>query len=182
MKPHGYSDEAIVLARRNYGEADRILVVFSKHHGKLSLMAKGVRRPKSRKRGHIEVFNKISFGAAQGRALDIMTEAEVVDPFAEIKQSLRKVSLAYYMMEVIGKTTHEESVHPEVYEFLADNLEKLKTAKLLKNLRLKFIKDLLVLLGFWPKGKELIDPDAQIKEIVERNINSIRIGKMLSED
>ena len=63
MKPRSYTSEGIVLARRNYGEADRILVIYSKNFGRVSYMAKGVRRPKSRKRGHIEVFNYIKFQA-----------------------------------------------------------------------------------------------------------------------
>src|SRR3990170_878312 len=105
MKLHSYSSEGIVLARRNYGEADRILSVYTKNHGRVSLMAKGIRRPKSRKRGHLEIFSHVRFQAATGRGIDLMTEVEVIDDFKEIRRSLKKVSLAYYFCEVIGKIT-----------------------------------------------------------------------------
>ncbi|MDP1710145.1 MAG: DNA repair protein RecO, partial [bacterium] len=118
MKPRSYTSEGIVLARRDYGEADRILAVYSKLHGRVSLIAKGVRRLKSKKRGHIEVFNLINFQAIVGRGLDIMTEAEVINDMSEFKKNLKRVSLAYYFMEVIGKITHEGEANHEVYNLL----------------------------------------------------------------
>ena len=56
-------DEAIVLKRIEYGEADRILTVLTKNHGKISVIAKGVRKPKSKLAGGIEIFcvNSISY-------------------------------------------------------------------------------------------------------------------------
>jgi DNA repair protein RecO (recombination protein O) len=181
MKPHAYTSEGIILGRINYGETDRIVSIFSKDKGRISLMAKGVRRPKSRKRGHIEIFSKINFQAVSGRGLDIMTEAEIVDDFKIIRGSLKKVSLAYYFMEVIGKITHEGEGNLGVYELLAESLEKLKTAKLLKKLRLEFLQDLVVILGYWPEGKMLSDPDRELEEIIERQIYSKRVGKRMVE-
>ena len=133
MKPRSYSDEGIVLAKRNYGEADRILIVYSKNHGKTSLIAKGVRRPKSRKRGHVEIFNLVRFQAVAGRGIDLMTEAEVIKDFKEIRKDLKKVSLAYYFCEVMGKITHDGEANTQAYNLLDTNLEKLKTAGKLKD-------------------------------------------------
>jgi DNA repair protein RecO (recombination protein O) len=174
-----YADEAIVLARRNFSEADRILSVFSKDHGRLSLLAKGVRRPASRKRGHIEVFNRIKFQAVKGRGLDIMTEAEIIDSFEGVRKDLRKVALAYYFMEVIGRTIHEEEKNLELYGILQTYLEKLKEGKKLLSLRKDFVYQVLTILGFWPKGKDLPDPDSKLEEVTERQLNSARVGKKL---
>jgi DNA repair protein RecO (recombination protein O) len=174
-----YADEAIVLARRNFSEADRILSVFSKDHGRLSLLAKGVRRPASRKRGHIEVFNRIKFQAVKGRGLDIMTEAEIIDSFEGVRKDLRKVALAYYFMEVIGRTIHEEEKNLELYGLLQAYLEKLKAEKKLLSLRKDFVYQVLTILGFWPKGKDLPDPDSKLEEVTERQLNSARVGKKL---
>src|SRR5436189_3094505 len=99
-----YSDEGIVLARKNYGEADRILVLFTKGHGKLSLLAKGVRRPSSKKRGGVEVFTYIKFQAVHGKGLDMVTEVDVIDSFNQVRENLNVVSVAYYFSEVIGRT------------------------------------------------------------------------------
>jgi len=67
-----YSSKGIVLAKRNFSETDRIIVLYTKNLGKISLIAKGVRKLKSRKRGSLEVFNLISFSAAKTRLLLII--------------------------------------------------------------------------------------------------------------
>jgi DNA repair protein RecO (recombination protein O) len=179
VKPRTFTDEAIVLARRNFSEADRILSLYSHNHGRISLIAKGVRRPASRKRGHLEVFSHIRFQAAKGRNLDIMTEAETIDDFALVRRSLKKVALAYYLMEVVGRTTHEGEKNEEVFSHLLDGLRHLKTEKKLKRFRLDFILRLLTILGFWPRGKPHPNPDALLEETIERVLNSVRVGKKL---
>ena len=179
MKPHSYTSEGIVLGRINYGEADRIVSLFSKNHGRVSLIAKGVRRLKSRKRGHIEIFSKVNFQAISGKGLDIMTEADIIDDYKDVRISLKKVSLAYYLMEVVGKITHEGEGNLGVYELLVESLERLKTTKLLKKLRLEYLRDLMVLLGYWPKDKKMDNPDTILEEIIERQIYSKRVGKRI---
>lgn len=175
----GYSDEGVVLARRNYGEADRVISVYTKNHGRVSLVAKAVRRPESRKRGHLEVFNLIRFQAVSSRWLDLMTEAEVRNDFREIRKNLKKVSLAYYFCEVVEKITHEGEPHLGVFNLLVENLKKLQTAKQLKSLRLGFILSLLTTLGYWPQGRALINPDEKLAEVIERQIASVRVGKRM---
>ncbi|MBI2103668.1 DNA repair protein RecO [Candidatus Woesebacteria bacterium] len=181
MRPRSYSSEGIVLARRNFGEADRIIVIFSKNFGKVSFIAKGVRRPKSKKRGHLEVFSHLKFQAASGKGLDILTEAEIVDNFSAIRKNLKKVAVAYFLMEAVGRTTHENESHSEVFDLTIEYLNKLKTAKSLKKLRLDFILRLLTVLGFWPKDKPMLDPDSQLENIIERKLSSIRVGKKVLE-
>lgn len=177
MKPRTYSDEGIVLARRSYSEADRIISVFSKNHGRVTLMAKGVRKLSSRKRGHIEVFSRIKFQAAKGRGLDLITEAEIIDDYGEIRGDLGKVSLAYYFMEVVGRTTRENEENPNIYKLVLNYLNTLKTDGKLKSLRKAFIYDILIALGFWPKGRRLLNPDDVLEEVTERQLNSERVGK-----
>jgi len=174
-----YSSEGIVLARRNYGEADRILVVYTKKLGKISLIAKGVRKPISKKRASLEIFSYIKFAAASGKNLDLITEVETIDSFILIRQDLRKTSLAYFFMEAVGRTSHEGGPNHEVFDLLLKNLIILKKASQLKNIRLKFILDLLTVLGFWPKGKKMENPDFALTEVIEREMNSYRVGKKL---
>jgi len=179
MIPKRYTSEAIVLARKIYSEADRILVVFSEKHGKLSLLAKGVRRPKSRKRAHIEIFNRINFSAVSGKGMDIMTEAEVIDSFSDIKKVLRKVAVAYFFMEVTERMIREGERQGEVYRYLRTYMEKLRLNMPLKKLRKEFVYSVLVALGFWPKEKALSDPDRILEEVLERPQSSVRVGKRL---
>ena len=177
MRARNYTSEAIVLARKNYSEADRILILFTKHFGKQSVLAKGIRRPSSRKRGHLEVFSQIKFFAARGRGLDIISEAETIDNFSFIRKDLKKASLAYYFMEVIGKTTHEGEPHKELFDLIVIYLKKLKDGKNLKELRQNFVIDTVVTLGYWPKGKTLLDPDTFLEGVTERKLFTSRVGK-----
>ncbi len=179
MKPRSYISEGLVLGRRNFGEADRILSLYTKNFGRLSVIAKGSRRPKSRKRGHIEVFNHIKFQSINGHGLGIMTEAEVVDDFKEIRLSLKKISLAYYISEVVGKITHEEEPNAELFDLILRTFKKLKNKKRLKELRFDFIQKLLVVMGYWPEGETLVNPDEKLEEVIEKKIYSERVGKIM---
>jgi DNA repair protein RecO (recombination protein O) len=181
MIPRSYTSEGIVLRRTNFGEADRLLDVYSEDKGKITLLAKGIRRPSSRKRGHLEIFTRIRFQATSGKGLGIMTEVETIDDYESIRQSIKKISLAYYFMEVLGRVIHEGEENSEVYTLLIGNMEKLKTAKKLKELRLEFVVGLLKLLGFWPKEMKLPLPDEKLEEVLERQIYSKRVGKIMLE-
>jgi len=181
MIPRSFTSEAFVLARRNFGEADRIIDLYTLDKGKISLIAKGVRKPGSRKRGHLEIFNKIRFQAVNGYKMGILAEAETIDNFDRIRKSMKKLSLAYYYMEVVGKITHEGDPHPEIYHFLSGSMEDLKYGSKLKEMRLNFIENLLKILGFWPKDKKLSFPDEKLEEVIERQIYSKRVGKILLE-
>lgn len=179
MKPHAYSGEGFVLSRRNFGEADRLLSLYTKDNGRISLIAKGVRRPKSKKRGHIEVFTLVKFQANKGNSIDIMTEAEVIEDFDRIRQSLKKVSLAYYISEVIGKITHEYEPNTTLFDLIYTTFSKLKTTKLLRALRQDFILNLLTLTGYWPEGKTMTNHDQDLADVIERQLHSERVGKRL---
>ncbi len=179
MKQRSYSTEGIVLSRKNFGEADRILVVLSKDFGKISLIAKGIRRIKSKKRGHLEIFSKVKFSAIRGHGMDIMLEASTLNDFAGVRINLNKISLAYYFCEVVNKITHEDGHPSTVYSLLSTALVELEVTTELKKLRLKYIYDLLTNMGYWPEGEKIIDADIVLDDVLERKINSIRIGKQI---
>ena len=168
-----------MLGKKNYGEADRILILFSRHFGKLYLLAKGVRKVKSRKRGHIEVFSYIKFSAVKARGLDLLTEVELIDSYSFIRKNLKKVSLAFYFMEVLNKITEENQQNKDLFDRILFYLDRLKSENRLKQMRLQFIEDVLSILGFWPKKKKITGADRFLGKILEREINSIRIGKKL---
>jgi DNA repair protein RecO (recombination protein O) len=174
-----YSSEGFVLSRKNYGEGDRILILFTKDFGKISVMAKGVRKLTSKKRGGIEMFSQIKFSAVKGKSLDILTEVQVINSLDNLKKDLRKISVAYYFCEVTSKVTREDERQIHVYELLEKYFNKLDTSRNIKVLRLSFVKDLLQATGFWPENTVMDDPDKVLEGIIERKINSSRIGKRM---
>ncbi len=177
MKQRTYTSEGIILSRKNYSEADRIITVFSKHFGKLSLLAKGIRKIKSKKRGHLEIFSKVRFSAVKCGGLDIVTETETINDFAGVRVNLNKISLAYYFCEVINKITKEDEGYSKIYELLIKALEDLEAVQELKKLRFRFIYELLSEMGYWPEDKEMEDADTILEEVLERKLNSVRVGK-----
>lgn len=181
MRLHTYSSEGIVLARRNYGEADRIISIYSKDRGRLAFLAKGIRRPKSKKRGHLEIFSLLKFSATNSSGINLLVEVEMMEDFEEIRKSLAKISLAYYFCEVVGKITHEEERNEELYQYLLSALYDLSNTKRLKDLKHEFIERVLILLGFWPEGKKMDDPNKILEEVTERQIASARVGKRMLE-
>lgn len=177
MRPRIFSSEAIILARKNYGEADRIIVVYSRDYGKLTLIAKGVRKVSSRKRGSIEVFSHTKFSAARGKSLDIITETEIINTFPLIRKNLKKVSVAYFFLEAVGRLTREDEKNREMFDLLLKYLKRLESKNQLRKEREEFIHETLVLLGFWPRGKKMDNHDTVLENIAERKLSSIRVGK-----
>jgi DNA repair protein RecO (recombination protein O) len=174
-----YSSLGIVLSRKNYGEADRILTVITKHYGKKSLIAKGVRKTGSRKRGHLEIFSLISFSASAGRGMDILTEVETVDSYKNIRRNLRKVALMYYFVEVAVRLLNEDEKNEKYFETLRHFFNRVKDEKKLKSLRKEFIFNTLTQFGFWPIGKKMEKHDFVMQNILEKDISTIRVGKKL---
>lgn len=174
-----YSSEGIVIARKNFGEADRIITIFTKKYGKLSLLAKGVRKPKSKKRGHIEIFSHIKFSGEKTKGMDIVTEVETINSYSFLRKNLRKASLAYFFMEVVNKLTREGERNEVLYKFLLEYLAKTVSSKKMRAIKNEFIYDILVLLGFWPKALLMKSPESVLREVTEREISTIRVGKRI---
>jgi len=177
VKQKTYSSEGIILSRKNYGEADRILTVFSKNYGKVTLLAKGIRKLISKKRGHLEIFSEVKFSAVSGKGFDILTEAVTINNFNSLRSNLNQVTLAYYFCEVLNKITKEGEKHDELFELLSKSLKKLETAINLKTLRKDFVVKLLIELGYWPGNKKMVNHDIELEEVLERKLNSLRVGK-----
>jgi DNA repair protein RecO (recombination protein O) len=181
MRPRTYSTEGIILAKVNYSEADRIMVVFSKDFGKLSLIAKSVRKPESRKRGNLEVFNHIKFAAARGKNLDIITEVENINSYSKIRKSLKRMSVAYFIAETIGRITTEDEENQVLFLSVLNALSELETDVSLRRFRLEFTEELLKTLGYWPKSKKMDNPDKELETVLEKSLNTVRIGKIISK-
>lgn len=171
-----YSTEGIVLSQINYGEADRIVTLFTKDYGKVRVIAKGVRKLKSRKRGHIDSFNRIKFSTAKSHDMDMIIEAELIESYSSLKTDLKKVSVAYYLVEIASKLTQIEEKHEFLYYFLLEKLHELDDTRGLKNFRYAFAKELLVRLGFWAANQKLDNPDEVIEQVIEKKLFTTRIG------
>lgn len=128
MRPRGYKSRGIALRQHDLGEADRILSILTPNMGKARVIAKGVRRPKSKLRGHLDLTNVVDFSAAHGRNLDIVTEAQVVDDHPEIRADLSLLSHAIYVCELADSFSEERSPNRVLYLLTIAALGYLPTA------------------------------------------------------
>lgn len=175
-----FSSHGIVLSRRYYSEADAIITLFTDDLGKVSFAAKGIKKLKSRKRGTLEPFSEIKFSAVRTRNLPILIETNLENNFSQIRNSLKKISVAYYFLELINKVSAEDEENEDLYVFLTNYLKELENTSKLKSLRLNFARELLIISGFWPEGKPLPEIDFNIEKMIERSLNSVRVGRALS--
>ena len=125
-----FSTEAIILRRTNYGEADRILNLLTPNHGKLSVIAKGVRRPKSKLAGGLELFAVCNLTVLMGKSeLGVVTSSRIKEFYGDILQDYDRMQLAYEIIKQINKAT--ETVTDQIfYQLLHDSLLYLGNLKI----------------------------------------------------
>lgn len=144
-----YRDQVLVLKKIDFAEADAILTLFGRHQGITSAIAKGVRRMKSRKSGNLELFNQIEVLMAEGRNLDIVSEASVVDSFDHWREDIEAISLAYYATDITSLLLAEADPQPYIYDRLVELYAWLGRVNSLHLLVRWYEVQLLNHLGFW---------------------------------
>ncbi len=156
--------EAVVLRHADWGEADRILTLYTRERGKLRAVAKGARRIKSRKAGHLEPFTRVTLQLAKGREMPIVTQADTVEPYLALCEDLVKTANAAYLVELLDRFTYEdESADPAIFHLLTDSLSRVADlADVWLALRYYEIR-LLDFLGFRPHLFECANCGAEIK-------------------
>jgi DNA repair protein RecO (recombination protein O) len=146
-----YRTDALILRRSDFGEADRILTVFTPERGKVRLLAKGVRKTTSRKAGHVELFMLTNMLVARGRTWDIISQAEIVESYRALREDLDKTSQAYYLAELVERFTEEHDANLPLFELLALTLAHLGHIDEPFLLLRYFELHLLSLTGFQPQ-------------------------------
>ncbi len=175
---HSYSLEGIIIKRRNSGEADKIITIFSLQKGKVVLKAKGIRKLNSKRAGSLELFNHVKVAAVPGKSNpDVLTEVVVLNSFSSWRSFLGRVNLAYQIVEAVDKLTPENQPHPRVFEILKTaflNIDKLNSdwESEIGNWMLEIIRDL----GYWPDDEVFTGNIYEfIEEISNRPFNSRKI-------
>ncbi|QRN83072.1 DNA repair protein RecO [Chloroflexota bacterium] len=152
-----YRTQAIILGHIEYGEADRILKVFTFQKGKITAIAKGVRRIRSRKAGHLEPFTRVTLLLAKGRNMDIVTQAETVDNYSGLREDLQRIGYASYVVEVLDRFTYEEGQNVAIFRLLANTLKRLEAHPNPATVVHYYELRLLDLVGFRPQLFECVD-------------------------
>jgi DNA repair protein RecO (recombination protein O) len=113
-----YRDEAIVLRTHKLGEADRIITLLTRQHGRVRAVAKGVRKTTSRWGSRLEPFTHVDLQLAEGRNLDTVTQAETLTPYSKgLGLDYDRYTAGTVMLETAERLVTEEK-EPAVQQFL----------------------------------------------------------------
>jgi DNA repair protein RecO (recombination protein O) len=172
--------EAIILKRTNFGEADRLLTLYTREFGKLKAIAKGARKPQSRKTGHVELFMRTRFLLAEGRDLYIITQAEMIEAYPALREDLVRTTYASYMVELLDRFTVEEDANRDIYRLLAEALGWLGAADDLRLPTRTYELRLLGLTGFQPQLFQCVSCNEPVQE--QDQFFSAELGGLLCPD
>lgn len=141
----------IILSRTDYGEADRIITVLTPGHGKLRLMARGVRKPKSKLAGGIELFSISDLTFIRGKGeIGTLISSRLSKHYGRIVQDIERVQLGYELIRLLNRATEDEP-EPEYFELLENTLHALDNPNIsLGLIRAWFSAQLLRLAGHSP--------------------------------
>jgi DNA repair protein RecO (recombination protein O) len=117
-----YNVHGVILRRRDVGESDRIVVVYTREFGKRSFSARGSRKTTSKIAGQIEPFSQVRLLVAQARSVDIISQAESMNVFPSLRLKETSIATAGLMVELIDAMTPEEQPNREVSELLVASL------------------------------------------------------------
>lgn len=110
------TDDCLILRGRDYNETDRLLTVFGRDAGKLSCIARGVRRPHSRLKAGTQLFSYTTLTFAPSRGtLTLITQSEAKNVHAEIRADLTKIAVASYISELLDAVLPDAKPQPQVF-------------------------------------------------------------------
>lgn len=155
-EPRNYQTEAIVIKKIKLGEADRILTFYTPDYGKIEAVAKGVRRPKSKMAGHLELLTYSQIRLARGHNLDTIIGSQTLDSFLSLKNDLWLISLGLYTAELVNQFTVEHVASRPLFQLLLDTLRHLSQAENTELVLRYFDLHLLDLAGFRPQLQECV--------------------------
>ena len=163
VRSRTYRTSGVVLRQYPLGEADRIVSILTPDLGKVRAVAKGVRRPNGRLRGHLDLTNVVDFAAAYGRNLDVITEAALRDDHPATREDLARLSHSIYICEVADLFSQERSPGRALYALVTASLEALEDTSDPWLVGRWYELRLLDVTGFRPQLENCVECDAAVE-------------------
>lgn len=155
--------DAIVLKHKEQGEADRMLTLYTRQRGKLRAMGKGLRKVRSRKAGHLEPFTHVQIQLNSGRNWFVINQVEATDTFNPLREDLKRIGYASYVIEILDKFTYEEEENAPLFRLLLDTLKRLASQTDLDLAVRYYEMRMLDYLGFRPELFYCVSTGSEIK-------------------
>ena len=155
-KPRTYQTEAIIIKKTKLGEADRILTLYTPELGKIQAVAKGVRRPKSKLAGHLELLTHSLVSLARGRNLDTITGSQTINSFLPLRSDLELTAYALYAVELVNQFTADHIENLPLFRLLLETMEQLCQARNSELVLRHFELHLLNEVGYRPQLQQCV--------------------------
>lgn len=124
-----YRDEGVVLRTYRLGEADRIVVLFTRGRGKVRAVAKGIRKTKSKFGARLEPGGHVNLLMYEGRELDIVNQAETVDHYRALRENLERMTDVMALLEAVDQVAQEGEPNAPLFRMLTGALKTLGEAE-----------------------------------------------------
>ena len=163
--PRELKTPAVIIRRARLKEADRVITLFTKELGKVSAVAKGVRKAKSKLAGHLETLTYTDITLARGKNLDTIIGSQTLSPYLSIRNSLERTAYALYFTELVYHFAPEGQVNTTLFGLLVETLETLGATANPELLARYFELNLLKDLGYRPELRRCLGCGAELKAV-----------------
>ncbi len=163
-RPRNYQTEAIIIKKTKLGEADRILTLYTPQLGKIQAVAKGVRRPRSKMSGHLELLTHSLVSLARGKNIDTVTNTQTINSFLPLKSDLKLTSYALYATELVNQFGAENLENQPLFQLLLQTLQRLCQGGDSELVLRYFELHLLNEVGYRPQLEYCVSCRAKLKE------------------
>ncbi len=157
-RPRTYQTEAIIIRKTKLGEADRVLTLYTPELGKIQGIAKGVRRPKSKLSGHLELLTHSQVTLVRGRGnLETIIGSQTIDSYLPLKTDLLRGACALYVVETVNQFAPADQKNRPLFNLLQESLADLSACDR-TDLRLRhFELRLLEAVGYRPQLQQCVN-------------------------
>lgn len=174
-----FTDLGIIIRLSDGGEADKYASIFTQEHGLIDTLAKGVRRPTSRKSGHLDLLNLVKFQVARGRQPQILTQVELINDFNHLKTDLHFSRSLFYLTEIFNNLIPPGDKDKDLFLSLKKyllKLSQLEYGQTSRQLSTEFQLYLLRHLGYpLPKKPTPLNLVSHFENIINRRFKSKQI-------
>lgn len=162
-----YRTKAVCLKNIPFGEADKLVTLFSQRKGKIKAIAKGARRIPSRFGGRVETFTYGDYFIVAGRNLDLISECEVIETFQKIRENPKTLQTALYFLRLVDSAAMEEEANLPLFNLFLKFLVRLKNQENLEGIIKDFEEKFAKIEGIY---REKVPSDISISRHLEEDI------------
>lgn len=146
-----YKTEGVVLKKRDFQEADKIITLYTKEYGKINCIAKGVKRITSRISARVEIFTHSYFLIAPGKNLYLIIDAEIINSNRCLKERLDLFLISSSIVEVLEKTQPEGEANKKIFSLLISAFNSLSKSNFPVSVLRIFQANLIKISGYTPQ-------------------------------